>query len=266
VATKPTPERWARFLDETSPGLTWLAASFLEWADLPPAARLPWNVTVSAKQGGEITALAAVHEDTGLLAVACAPGGAPPFIGLPQNVRRILGEPAAVAALLARVPELGEGVARTARRTVAVFSGDPGPKEAALRRARDDEKDDVQRLRLEAPADHDPVTPGELDAPMQRGLVWILDGSLGTLGMFRIEGASRRRVQVADAGVPPPLRRRGLGTRLLRGAAAVARSEYAGDAVLVFAPNEPAERAVARAGFHVVGHLDDVRVEARGEE
>ena len=65
-----------------------------------------------------------------------------------------------------------------------------------LRKARRDEWETLERFRRESEVDPDPATLPELAGPSQRGLVWVLEGQDGVVGIFRIEGVSRRRVKI----------------------------------------------------------------------
>jgi ribosomal protein S18 acetylase RimI-like enzyme len=258
-ASSATPERWARLIDERSPGLTWLASTLLEWSALLPAARRSWHVTAAASRGGAVQSLAAFHDELGILCVVSAPDVPAPFFGMPDAVRRLVGEPVAVDALVASVPELEPRIAQRTRRSVHVALGDGGGRDPAARRARDEEIEVVERLRRESGGDPDPMSPVDLAAAALRGNLWVLEENGVLLGTFRVDGASLRHVQVADAIVPPTLRGRGLGTRLVRAAAKVAREEYAGQAVVEVPEGGRARRALDGGGFLETGALDDVR-------
>jgi ribosomal protein S18 acetylase RimI-like enzyme len=131
-----------------------------------------------------------------------------------------------------------------------------------LRRAMPAEWEALERFRKSAWIDPDPVQPSDLAGPAQRGLVWLLEGASGVSGMFRVEGVSRRRVQVTEACIEPSVRGRGLGTELLRAAAHVARAEYARGLAMTLVPDEAAERTARRAGLLLGGTLDDVHLAA----
>jgi GNAT superfamily N-acetyltransferase len=260
ASSTATPERWARLIDERSPGLTWLAATLLEWSALLPAERRSWRVTAAASRGGAVQSLAAFHDERGILAVVAAPDVPPPFFGLPDAVRRLLGEPAAIEAVIASVPELEARIASTTRRTVHVAIGDPGPRDAGTRRARDEEVDVLERLRRESGGEEDPMAPVDLAAAALRGQLWALEENGVLLGTFRVEGASLRHVQVSDLIVPPGLRGRGLGTRLVRAAAQVAREEFTGQAVMAVPEGTRARNTLHGGGYLETGALDDVRL------
>jgi hypothetical protein len=255
-----SPDRWARFLDEHAPGLTWLAATLLEWAELPPFARKAWRVTASQTRAGDVSGLAALHDETGLLAVAATPDAPPPFLGEPERVTRLLGDSTTLDMVFEGVPMLAVRRLPGFTREVYVFDGDPMPRDPLLRRAKPDEWEMLERFRREAGADAHPVTPEELAGPTQRGLVWVLEGQHGVAGMFRVEGVSRRRVQIADVCVHALGLARGGGEALLRSAAHVARTEYARGAVVAAGAGETANRAAPGASFTKVGVLDDVRL------
>lgn len=256
-----SPERWARFLDDHVPGLTWLAATLREWGELPPGARRTWRVTVSASRAGDVSALAALHEESGLLAVAALPGQPPPFLGTPDHVTRVIGSPGTVEAVFAQQPYFAVRRLPGFRRSVVVFDGEPVPRPRGLRVARDDEWERLEALRREAEGAGDPGDAVELAGPVQAGMVWVLAHADDVpKAMFRIEGVSSRRIQVTDACVHPSARRRGLGATLLRGAAQVARAEYARGVVLAVPEGDAAARTAARAGYTTVAELDDVRL------
>ena len=258
-STQATPDRSARFLDDYAPGLTWLAATILEWAELPPFARRVWSVTVSTTRAGEVSALAAIHAESGLCVATALPDAPPPFLGEAQQIRRLLAAPEAIQAIFDGVPMLAVRRLPGFKREVLLFDGEPAPpRHALLRRARADEWQALELFRQESDVDPDPATLPELAGPTQRGLVWVLEGKDGVLGFFRIEGVSRRRVQFADACVHPRHRGHGYGTALLRSAAHVARTEYARGAVLASWLNEAGRRTAARAGFAHSGTLEDV--------
>jgi ribosomal protein S18 acetylase RimI-like enzyme len=254
-----SPDRWAKFIDEHAPGLTWLAATILEWAELPPFARRAWGVTVSTTRAGDVSALAAVHEETGLLVVASVPGAPPPFLGNPDRVKRILGTPEAIETIFQGEPMLAVRRLPGFTREVILFDGE-APRHPLLRRARDEEWETLERFRAESDVDPDPATLRELAGPVQRGLVWVLEGDTGIVGMFRVEGVSRRRAQLADLCVHPSLRGRGHGAALLRAAAHATRAEYARGAVLAASVSDAGVRAAERAGWTRLGPLDDVRL------
>jgi GNAT superfamily N-acetyltransferase len=261
MTTAPaTPERWARLVDERSPGLTWLAATLLEWSALLPAERRSWRVTSSAARGGAIQAMAALHEERGLMAIVSQPDAPTPFFGLPENVQRVLGDPAALEATMAAVPELESRRLLSVRRTVHVALGHLRARDPGLRRARDAEVADLEALRVDSGADPDPMQPVDLGWATLRGHVWVLEDETGLLGMFRVDGASLRHVQIADLVVPPSQRGRGHGTRLARAAAQVAREEFARDAVLAVIEGVAPRATLRSAGFQELGALDDVRL------
>ena len=255
-----TPERWARFLDQHAPGLTWLAGTLLEWGELPPLARRAWSVTASTTRTGEVNALAAFHEESGQLAVAAAPDSQPPFYGEPERVRRLIGSPEAVETVFVGNPMLIVRRLPGFRRQVFTFDGDGALRHPALRRARPDEWQALETFRAESEVEPDPQALEDLAGPAQRGMVYVLEGEGGVAGMFRVEGVSRQRVQFADAFVHPRFRGRGLGAALLRSAAHVARAEYARGAVLTFADAEAGVKTAARAGYTAVGAMEDVRL------
>jgi hypothetical protein len=255
-----SPDRWARFLDEHAPGLTWLAATLLEWAELPPFARKAWRVTASMTRAGEVSGLAALHDETGLLAVAATPEAPPPFLGEPERVTRLLGEATTLAMVFEGVPMLAVRRLPGFARDVYVFDGDPMPRDPLLRRAQPEEWEALEEFRRVAATDANPVTREELAGPAQRGLLWLLEGQHGIDGFFRVEGVSRRRVQITDVCVQPDAVARGVGESLLRSAAHVARAEYARGAVVAAAAGEIADLAAPAADFRKVGVLDDVRL------
>jgi GNAT superfamily N-acetyltransferase len=147
------------------------------------------------------------------------------------------------------------------RREVLVFDGDSAPaRNPMLRRARADEWQNLERFRAESDVDPDPASLAELAGPAQQGLVWVLEGQDGVAGMFRIDGVSRRRVQLADAFVHPSFRGRGLGTSLMKSAAHVARNEYARGAVETAVLTPAADRTAKRAGFVQAGPMEDIRL------
>ena len=259
--TQATPDKSARFLDDHAPGLTWLAATILEWAELPPFARRSWAVTVSTTHAGDVSALAAIHEETGLCVAAALPDASPPFLGEPERVTRLLGAPEATAAIFASVPMLAVRRLPGFEREVLLFDGEVAPpRHPMLRRARADEWETLERYRRESDVDPDLATLPELAGPTQRGLVWVLEGEHGVVGFFRIEGVSRRRVQFADLCVLPRFRGRGHGTALLRSAAHVARHEFARGAVTASWLGDAAGRAAKRAGYTRGGTLEDIRL------
>jgi ribosomal protein S18 acetylase RimI-like enzyme len=255
-----SPDRWARFLDEHAPGLTWLAATLLEWAELPPFARKAWRVTASLTRAGDVSGLAALHDESGLLAVAATPDAPPPFLGEPDRVARLLGDATTLAMVFEGVPMLAVRRLPGFARDVFVFDGDPMPRDPLLRRAKPDEWEALEEFRRMAETDANPITPTELAGPAQRGLVWVLEGQHGIAGLFRVEGVSRRRVQITDVCVHPDAVDRGVGESLLRSAAHVARAEYARGAVVAAASGETADRAAPGAQFRKVGVLEDVRL------
>lgn len=255
-----SPDRWARFLEDTAPGLSWLAATLLEWTELPPGARRSWRVTVSSTREGDPTALAALHDQTGLLVVAAAPGQPPPFLGEPDRVMRLLGEPQTLDEVFQGQPMLAVRRLPGFHRRVFLYDYDPPIPHPALRRARADEWERLDRLRSESDGDGDSENAPDLAGPAQSGHLWVVEDERGPVGMFRIEGVSRRRVQMTDVGVHPRARGRGIGTALLRSAAFVARNEYALGAVVTLPDDEAAIRAAERAGFANGGALDDVRL------
>ena len=259
--TQATPDKWARFLDDHAPGLTWLAATILEWGELPPFARRAWAVTVSTTRAGEVSALAAIHEETGLCVAAALPDAPPPFLGEADRITRLLGAPEAIDSVFKSVPMLAVRRLPGFTREVSLFDAEPAPpRHPMLRRARRDEWEMLEKLRRESEVDPDLATLPELAGPTQRGMVWVLEGEAGVVGFFRIEGISRRRVQFADACVHPQFRGRGHGSALARSAAHVARHEYARGAVIASYLTEAGERTVTRAGFVRAGTLEDVRL------
>jgi GNAT superfamily N-acetyltransferase len=260
MASTTTPERWARFLDQHAPGLTWLAGTLLEWGELPPLARRAWSVTASTTRTGDVNALAAFHEESGLLVVAGTPDAQPPFYGDPEGVRRVLGAPESVETVFLGNPMLTVRRLPGFSRQVLTFDGDGAIRHPMLRRARPDEWQALEAFRTESDVERDPDALEDLAGPAQRGLVYVLEGEGGTAGMFRVEGVSRQRVQFADVYVHPSFRGRGLGTALLRSAAHVARSEYARGAVITMHHTAAGEKTGARAGFSAVGFMDDVRL------
>jgi GNAT superfamily N-acetyltransferase len=157
------------------------------------------------------------------------------------------------------VPELEGRISRRTRRTVHVALGDGGARDPAARRARDEETDALDRMRAESGGDPDPMAPVDLAAAALRGHLWVLEENGVLLGTFRVDGASLRHVQIADAIVPPTLRGRGLGTRLVRASAQVAREEYAGQAVVAVPESSRARSTLHGGGYLETGALDDVR-------
>jgi GNAT superfamily N-acetyltransferase len=259
VTTVPTtPERWARFLDEHSPGLAWLASTLVEWGELPPFARRAWRVTASTTRAGEVSGIAALHDESGLLALASLPDSPPPFLGEPERVKRIVGSPAAMEAAFSGVPMLAVRRLPGTPRQVHVYEGVVPPRHPLLRRANPEEDQALEDFRAEAGVDHDPAIAIDLAGPIQRGHVYVLEGDEGVHGMFRVEGVSGRWVQFADVCIHPRTRGRGLGSALVRATAHVARSEFARGAALAVIPSEAATRTALRAGFSRVGDLDDV--------
>lgn len=256
-----TPERWALFLDEHVPGLTWLAATLREWGELPPGARRTWRVTVSASRSGDVSALAAMHEESGLLAVAALPGHPPPFLGAPDQVSRVIGAHETVEAVFQQQPFFAVRRLPGIQRSVIVFDGEPAARPKGFRLARDAEWQALEALRLEADGVEDPRDAVDLSGPAQAGSVWVLTYADDVpKAMFRVEGVSSRRIQVTDACVHPSARRKGLGAALLRAAANVGRTEYARGVVLAVPDDEPSQRTARRAGFEGVSLLDDVRL------
>jgi ribosomal protein S18 acetylase RimI-like enzyme len=255
-----SPDRWARFLDDHAPGLTWLAATLLEWAELPPFARKAWRVTASMTRAGEVSGLAALHDETGLLAVAATPDAPPPFLGEPDRVTRLVGDATTLAMVFEGVPMLAVRRLPGFARDVYVFDGDPMPRDPLLRRAKPEEWEALEQFRAAAAPDANPIVREELAGPTQRGLVWVLEGQDGVAGVFRVEGVSRRRVQVTDVCVHPDADARGVGEALMRSAAQIARVEYARGVVVAAASGETADVAALGAGFRKVGVLDDVRL------
>lgn len=256
-----SPDRWALFLDDHVPGLTWLAATLREWGELPPGARRTWRVTVSASRSGDVSAIAALHEESGLLAVAALPGQPPPFLGSPDDVTRVIGSHETVEAVFAGQPYFAVRRLPGFQRSVVVFDKDPPPRPQGLRVARDDEWQALERLRLESDGLADPKDAVDLAGPCQAGVVWVLTYADDVpKALFRVEGVSSRRIQVTDACVHPSVRGRGLGAALLRAAANVARTEYARGVVLAVPADEPADRTAKAAGYERAGLLDDVRL------
>ena len=259
VPVHNSPERWARFIEEHAPGLTWLASTLLEWAELPPGARRAWLVTAQATRAGEVEALAALHESSGLLAIAAKQGTPPPLFGESDRVRRIVGSPETVEAMLSSVPVLmlrrGPGV----RRLVFVHDGENPPKRhPALRRAEPGSEPALDALRKLATEGGEGVLEADLAGGVQQGALWAVQRASGPVAMFRVEAVARHRIQVVDVCVHPDERERGLGTALLQSAAAVARAEYARGCVVTAPAAEAAERTAARSGFTPAGMLEDV--------
>ncbi len=259
VPVHNSPERWARFIEDHAPGLTWLASTLLEWAELPPGARRAWLVTAQATRAGEVEALAALHEGTGLLAIAAKSGTPPPLFGESDRVRRIVGSPETVEAMLNSVPVLmlrrGPGV----RRLVFVYDGENPPKRhPALRRAEPGSEPALDALRKLATEGGEGVLEADLAGGVQQGALWAVQRASGPVAMFRVEAVARRRIQVVDVCVHPDERERGLGTALLQSAAAIARAEYARGCVVTAPAAEAAERTAARSGFTPAGMLEDV--------
>ncbi len=256
-----SPDRWALFLDDHVPGLTWLAATLREWGELPPGARRTWRVTVSASRQGDVSALAALHEETGLLAVAALPGYPPPFLGAPDDVTRVIGSHETVDAVFAQQPYFAVRRLPGYQRSVVVFDGEPPARPQGLRVARDDEWQLLETLRSESDVLPDLEDAVDLAGPCQAGVVWVLTYADDVpKAFFRVEGVSSRRIQVTDACVHPSARRHGLGAALLRSAANVGRTEYARGVVLAMPAHEAADRTATRAGYECVGLLDDVRL------
>lgn len=260
VGAQTSPERWARFLDEYAPGFAWLAATLMEWGELPPLARKAWRVTVSTSRGGDVSALAAMHEETGLLVVASLPGTPPPFLGEADRVTRLLGAPEVLEQVFEAVPMLAVRRLPGFRRDVFVHDGEAPPRHPLLRRAQPEEWEALERFRKESGVDPDPVPPSDLAGPAQRGLVWVLESGSGVAAMFRVEGVSRKRIQVTDICVHPNARGRGLGTAVMRSAAFVAHHEYTRGAVASAVPTDASAKTAARAGFTLAGVVDDVRL------
>lgn len=260
VTVHNSPERWARFLEDHAPGLTWLASTLLEWAELPPGARRAWLVTAQATRAGDVEALAALHEASGLLAVAAKPGHPPPLFGESDRVHRLVGTPDTVEAVMASVPVLmlrrGPGV----RSDVFTFDAETPPKRhPTLRRAEPGREAAVTALLDVASEGGGGVLDADVGGDLQRGALWTLERADGPVGLFRVAGVARRRIQVVDACVHPAARARGLGTALLQSVAHVARHEYARGAVVTAPASEAAQRTAARAGFTLAGALEDVR-------
>ncbi len=260
MGSPSTPDRWARFIDEHSPGLAWLAATLMEWGELPPFARKAWRVSASTTRAGDVSGIAALHEETGLMAVVSLADAPPPFVGEPERVMRLLGAPEVLDRVFAAVPMLAVRRLPGYRRDVIVFDGEAPPRHPLLRRAHPEEWEALERVRKESGIDPDPVPSSDLAGPAQRGFLWVLESGSGVAAMFRVEGVSNRYVQASDVCVHPSSRGRGLGTALLRSIAHVARHEYARGAVIASVPNEAASRTAARAGFVPAGGLDDVRL------
>lgn len=255
------PERWAAFLDDHVPGLTWLAATLREWGELPPGARKTWRVTVSASRSGDVSALAAMHEESGLLAVAALPDQPPPFLGAPDDVTRVIGAHDTVDTVFRQQPYFAVRRLPGFQRTVVVFDGESTPRPQGLRVARDDEWQTLEELRRVAEGAPDPQDAVDLAGPAQAGLVWVLAHADDVpKAMFRVEGISRRRIQVTDVCVHPAARHRGLGTTMLRAAANVARSEFARGIVIAVPSSDIADKMAKRVGYETVGLLDDVRL------
>ena len=259
VPVHNSPERWARFLEEHAPGLSWLASTLLEWAELPPGARRAWLVTAQATRAGDVEALAALHEGTGLLAIAAKPGTPPPLFGESDRVRRIVGSPETVEAMLTSVPVLmlrrGPGV----RRLVFAYDGESPPKRhPALRRAEPGSEGALDELRKLATEGGEGVLETDLAGAVQQGALWSIQRNKAPVAMFRVDAVARRRIQVVDVCVHPDERGRGLGTELLQSAASVARAEYSRGCVVTAPAAEAAERTATRAGFTPAGVLEDV--------
>lgn len=259
MTSSATPERWARLIDDRSPGLTWLAATLLQWSALLAAERRSWRVTATAVRGGKIQALAALHEDTGVLALVAEPEAPTPFFGLPDAVRRVMGDPEVVLRALDAVPELEARRTLSVRRSVHVATESAEAADAEVRRARDEEVNGIEHLLFEGGADPDPMDPVDLTSVVNRGDLWVLTSGPAVVGSFRVAGHSLRHVQIEDLVVKAALRGQGLDTRLARAAAHVARREYAGTAVAAVPESEAARRAFASAGWAQTGTLEDVR-------
>jgi GNAT superfamily N-acetyltransferase len=132
---------------------------------------------------------------------------------------------------------------------------DPG-----VRRAKEDEVAELERLVERSAGDPDPLAPGDLMAAALRGHLWVIVEGSTLLGMFRVEGASLRHVQIGDLIVPVTQRGKGNGTRLARAAAQIARDEYARDAVVASLESPAASKTLAAAGYLARGALEDVRL------
>lgn len=260
MTTVGTPEKWARFLEENAPGLTWLAATLLEWGELPPFARRSWRVTVQTSRAGDVEGLGALHEETGLCVIAARAGLQAPFLGDADKVRRLLGAPESLDPVFKDQPMLLIRRLPGFRRQVFTYDGEAPARHPALQRASANAAEELEEFRKAADGNMDAVTPPELAGPVQRGLVWVLKGDSGPRAMFRIEGIARRRVQITDACVHPDFRGEGLGAAVLRSAASVARTEYARGAALAVPVGEGADATARRAEFTPAGFLDDVRL------
>jgi ribosomal protein S18 acetylase RimI-like enzyme len=258
VTTSISPERWVRFLEECAPGLTWLGSTLLEWAEMPPAARRAWRVTVQESRAGDVASLAALHEATGLLALAALPDVPPPFLAEPERVARLVGATGTVEAVFAAAPHLLARRVPGARRLVYTYEADAPTPNLSLVRAPPGSWEDLERMREMSEGEVDPLTPPELMGPARQGLVWLLIEEGSIAGMFRVEGVGRRRVQVTDVCVHPAFRGRGIGTALLRAAAHVARTEYARGVVVAVPESEAAARTAERAGYTPHEVLEDV--------
>lgn len=265
VPTLNSPDRWARFLEDHAPGLTWLASTLLEWADLPPGARRAWLVTAQATRAGDVEALAALHEASGLLAVAALPGTPPPLFGEPERVRRVVGSPETVEATLTSVPVLMLRRGPGERRLVFVHDAEVAPpRHPDVQRARPGVEDSAEALRSLAGEGSAGFLDTDLRGDVLRGSLFTLEqASSGRdrrlLGLFRVDGVARRRIHVVDACIHPDAREDGLGSALLSSAAAVARTEYARGCVVTTPASDAAERTALRAGFTPAGLLDDIR-------
>lgn len=260
VPTLNSPDRWARFLEDHAPGLTWLASTLLEWADLPPGARKAWLVTAQATRAGDIEGLAALHEASGLLAVAALPGTPPPLFGEPDRVRRLVGTPETVEATLRSVPVLMLRRGAGERRLVFVHDAEPPPaRHPDVQRARPGVEESAEALRTLAGEGSGGVLEADLRGDVLRGALFTLTRDRRLVGLFRVDGVARRRIQVVDACIHPDAREDGLGSALLSSAASVARTEYARGCVLTVPATDAAERTALRAGFAPAGLLDDVR-------
>lgn len=258
--TSSSPERWTRFLEEHTPGLTWLGATLLEWAEMPPAARRAWRVTVQESRSGEVTSLAALHDATGLLVLASLPDVPPPFLAEADRVVRVVGTTATVEAMFAESPHLLARRLPGTRRLVYTYDLDAPTPHVSLVRAPPGAWEDLERFRETSDGEPDPLTTPDLMGPAQQGLVWILVEEESIAGMFRIEGVGRRRVHVTDVCVYPTFREHGLGAALLRSAAHVARVHYARGTAIAVPESEAAARTAARAGYAPHEVIEDIRL------
>jgi GNAT superfamily N-acetyltransferase len=258
VTTSISPERWVRFLEECAPGLTWLGATLLEWAEMPPAARKAWHVTVQESRGGDVASLAALHDATGLLLLAALPDVPPPFLAEPEHVARLVGATQSVEAVFTAAPHLLARRMPGTRRLVYTYESDAPTPNLSLVRAPPGSWEDLERMREMSEGDPEALTPPELMGPARQGLVWLLIEEGSIAGMFRVEGVGRRRVQLTDVCVHPAFRGRGVGTALLRAAAHVARTEYARGVVLAFPESEAGAKTAERAGYTPHEVLEDI--------